>query len=649
MRLVRDVNWLRVLLAGIDVCLLNLGVLLAHWLRFEGRLPVTDVYWFYADAGYMPLAAIAIFYAFGLYNRVWQYASSEAVVSILGAVTTTVVLTGGILYVVHSAAFRPTTLLTLWLVWLFMVGGSRFAWRVVREYQHHGAAGNGDQPRRRVLIYGAGEAGAALARQIEHERENLYEVVAFVDDDPHKRNMMVRRLRVIGSGDDLVKLVPREAIDEVLIAIPSASGAKRRHIVDCCRAAKVRYRTLPLLVEAPGAPVSASQLRDVNVSDLLSRDPADFPVEECGVYLEGQCVLVTGAGGSIGAEICRQVARFGPRKLVLLGRGENRIHDIYQELRAHSPEMQIVPVIGSFATPGVASEAFARHRPDVVFHAGAHKHVYLMEANVTEAVRNNVLGTQLVLDAAGRTGVERFVLISTDKAVEPRSVMGATKCLCELLAAAAGATYPEMQVTTVRFGNVLGTNGSVLRIFQNQLGTGRPLTITHPEATRYFMSCEEAALLVLDAGGRNHKGGMFILDMGEPVRIRDLAGELVRLTGGDPDNERNYEYIGLLPGEKLHEELSNAWEQLERASSYLFRVAQPARPTPGAIAQALADLQVAIVRGDEDELRRLLFRQTATLCAASSGVRTPAPAVVSGGATNQPRDQGTARAVSPGG
>ena len=607
------VNWYRVLLVLIDLFLLNVGVFAAYWLRLEGRYFMDEIICFYSDAGFILPVGLLIFYLFGLYNRVWQYASAEAVLAIVGAVTTTTVLAGAALGLQGSPGFLPTALVMLLMVWLMLVGGSRFCWRVLRQYQWVNSAARSANGVKRVIIYGAGEAGAALARRIEHDREGVMEVVGFVDDDARKQNMYVRRGRVLGTGADLPKLVRQRDVDEVLIAVPSASGAEIRLMVQRCAEAGATHSLLPSRLETMDQPVSLSQLREVEVTDLLSRDTANFPVDTCGTYLQGKCVLVTGAGGSIGAEICRQAVRFNPRKLVLFGRGENRIHDIYQELRRQAPELQFVPVIANFAAPGVAEAAFREHRPEVVFHAGAHKHVYLMETNVVEAVRNNVFGTELVLQAAKAAGVDIFVLISTDKAAEPTSIMGATKRMCEVLAAKAAANGERKRVIAVRFGNVLGTNGSVLRIFEQQLLASRPLTITHPETSRYFMSCEEAALLVIEAGNPEHHSGTYLLDMGEPVVIQDLAGELIRLWGGDPDDPRNYEYIGLFPGEKLHEELINPWEDLERLSSYLFRIDGPAYRPGADVALAVAQLKAIATEGDQDDLRHALFDQIEVL------------------------------------
>jgi len=603
----RRINWLRVLLAVLDGCLLNLGAWVAYWLRYDGHVPYAQIVAFYQHAWWALAAAIAVFYVFGLYNRIWEHASGEAVFALLGAITVAMALTGAALSLQDSPAFHPTMLVAFWVVWLVLVGGSRFAWRALREHLHLSGANGLANNTRRVLIYGAGEAGAALVRRIDHDPGAAFRIVGLVDDDRGKRGMMIRRHRILGTGDELPRLVQRHHVEKVIIAIPSASGQQMRAIVERCQAAGVTYNRLPSRLEMMGVRVSLSNLREVQLSDLLSRDPAGFPTDTCGEYLRGQCVLVTGAGGSIGSEICRQVARFAPRKLVLFGRGENRIHTIYQELRHQLPDLQVVPVIGNFAVKGVAEAVFREHCPNAVFHAGAHKHVYLMEANVLEAVRNNVFGTKLVIDAAQAAGVSRLVLISTDKAAEPTSVMGATKRMCEILAGHAASTGSKTRMVIVRFGNVLGTDGSVLRTFENQLREGHPLTITHPDATRYFMSCEEAALLVIEAGNQDHNGGIYLLDMGEPIRIRDLAAELVRFWGGDPEDPANYEYIGMLPGEKLHEALANPWEELERVSPYLLRVAGAAHESATNVEDALAHLQAIASENNEDDLRRALF------------------------------------------
>ncbi len=416
---------------------------------------------------------------------------------------------------------------------------------------------------RSVLIVGAGEGGRLLLREMTRNPELGYRPVGFVDDDPHKRGARLERnVEVLGTTDELAEILVDVEPDEVMLAIPSAPGALRAKVVSACREVGVPARTMPTVFEllrTSGRFVS--QVRDVQVEDMLGREPVRMEVEHVGAYLRDRCVLVTGAGGSIGSELCRQIARVGVSRLVLLDHAEDNLFEIQRELVEDRHVLNTVAVLGDCKEEERMREVFAAHRPDVVFHAAAYKHVGLVEANPSEAVRNNALATRVMARVAGEMGTATFVLVSTDKAVVPATVMGASKALAEWAAEAANALHPDTRYCAVRFGNVLGSSGSVVPIFRRQIAAGGPVTVTDPQMSRYFMTIPEAVQLILRAGALSGGGELFVLEMGEPVRIIELADQMIRLSGLTPGEDIAIEVIGRRPGEKLHEELFNPWEK----------------------------------------------------------------------------------------
>jgi FlaA1/EpsC-like NDP-sugar epimerase len=429
-----------------------------------------------------------------------------------------------------------------------------------RRQKHGGPKG----PVQHVLIAGAGEAGVMVLRELQANPQMGLVPVGFVDDDRGKHGIMLQRVRVLGGRDNIPQLVREQHVDQVIIAMPSAAGHTIREIVDICEGAEVRARIVPGLSELLGGKVRLQELRDVQIEDLLRRAPVETDTAQVTALVQGKRVLVTGAGGSIGSELCRQILRCEPASLTLLGHGENSIFDIANELRGAAPGKTVItPVIADVRFPKRLCEVFRHHRPQIVFHAAAHKHVPLMEDNVEDAVSNNVEGTLRLVEASVAAGVEHFVLISTDKAVNPTNVMGATKHVAEQIVQRA-ARESGCAYVAVRFGNVLGSRGSVVPYFQKQIQAGGPVTVTHPEVRRYFMTIPEAVQLVLQAAALGHGGEVFVLDMGEPVRILDLARDLIRLSGFEPDAEIPIVFTGLRPGEKLFEELYGQTERYKR-------------------------------------------------------------------------------------
>jgi len=502
---------------------------------------------------------IPVFYFFGLYRRLWIYASTGELRLIAVAVTTASVLTSGLMAVLYVTGNvgrgMPRSALGIdWLLSLVLIGGSRFALRLLAE-QSMTARASGKS--KRAIIIGAGDAGALVIRELQKSAQLNLIPVGLLDDDPAKQKHSIYGVKVIGVVNDLSTAIDLHHVDEVIIAIPSAPGQLVRMVNDVCRLKGIISRTMPGIYELIGGKVSVSRLREVDITDLLRREPVRVNDEAVGAALEGKHVLVTGAGGSIGRELCRQIARRNPAELVLLGHGENSIFEILLELQQDYPDLLLSPMIADIRNAERLAQIFENHQPQIVFHAAAHKHVPLMEANVVEAITNNVVGTQNVVQTALDHKVERFVLISTDKAVRPSSIYGATKRLAEMLVLDA-ARSTKRAFTVVRFGNVLGSRGSIIPIFKNQIASGGPVTITHPDMYRFFMTIPEAVYLVLQAASMENGGETFVLNMGEPVRILDLAEDLIRLSGLEPHRDIEISYTGIRPGEKLTEEL---WDE----------------------------------------------------------------------------------------
>ena len=443
---------------------------------------------------------------------------------------------------------RSSFLILILLALMFMTG-IRALWRLTAVSRHRGGAVS-----QRALIVGAGEAGTLIARDLLRNQSAL-EAVGFIDDDPNLRNMTVASLKVLGTKNEISTIIKRFAVDTVLLAIPSATGAQMREYVDILNKEKVTVRVLPSFLALADGHVSVSRLRSVNLEDLLRRDPIKLDNENISAVIKDKTVMVTGAGGSIGSEICRQVLSRGPKELLALGHGEQSIYLLLESLRDAGVTIPVVPIIADVADEKTMAMIFEKYRPQVIFHAGAHKHVPLMEDNPREALRVNAFGTWNIAALAGKYGVGRFVMISTDKAVHPTSVMGATKRAAERLLLSVQEEFPGTKYMAVRFGNVLGSRGSVVPKFERQIAAGGPVTVTHPDMKRYFMLIPEAVSLVLQAGAMGTGGELFVLDMGQPVKISDMAETLIRLHGYEPYKDIDIQYTGIRPGEKLYEEL----------------------------------------------------------------------------------------------
>ena len=485
-----------------------------------------------------------------LYNKVWAYASVGELVTIVKAITFSIVGAGIVQYFINDFSLYSRALLVTWMLHILLIGGSRFVWRIYRDSYI-----KQETDQKRTLIVGAGAAGAMIARQLKNEHSSELSPVAFVDDDINKQKMQVYDLPVEGTTRDIAAVVEKLKIEHIVIAIPSLRNGELEKIVAECNKANVKVQMIPKIEDLMTGKISVSHLKNVEVEDLLGREPVKLDIGAISEYVTGSTVMVTGAGGSIGSEICRQLMRFAPEKILLVGHGEYSIYSIDMELKNkyHDTETEIIPIIGDVQDRERIFNIVEEHHPRIIYHAAAHKHVPLMEYNPHEAVKNNVIGTKNVAEAADTFGVKTFVMVSTDKAVNPTNVMGATKRVAEMVVQHM-AQQSKTKFVAVRFGNVLGSRGSVIPLFKKQIEKGGPVTVTDPEMTRYFMTIPEASRLVIQAGTLAKGGEIFVLDMGEPVKIVDLAKNLIKLSGYT-DDEIPIEFSGIRPGEKMYEEL----------------------------------------------------------------------------------------------
>ncbi|SFM26004.1 NDP-sugar epimerase, includes UDP-GlcNAc-inverting 4,6-dehydratase FlaA1 and capsular polysaccharide biosynthesis protein EpsC [Gracilibacillus orientalis] len=538
------------LLMLLDSLIVSTAIFIASWIVYP------DIPYF--EVGTMAITAIALllfhhFFAFvyKLYHKVWAYASIGELIAIVKAITFTIVATGIVQFLANDFTIYRRALLVTWLLHIILIGGSRFVWRVYRD-QYLQDKENRD----RTLIVGAGAAGAMIARQLKNEQQHTDLLpVAFADDDMAKHKMQLYDLPVAGSTKEIPDLVKNLEIDHVVIAIPSLTNGALSELVAICNSTNVKVQMVPKIEDIVSGKISVSSLKNVDVEDVLGREPVELDINSISEYVTGNTVMVTGAGGSIGSEICRQLTRFTPSKILLVGHGEFSIYSIDMELRqkCQQKDIEILPIIADVQDRERIFEIVQEHNPRIIYHAAAHKHVPLMEYNPHEAVKNNIIGTKNVAEAADEFGTHTFVLVSTDKAVNPTNVMGATKRIAEMVVQDL-ATRSKSKFVAVRFGNVLGSRGSVIPLFKKQIEEGGPVTVTHPDMTRYFMTIPEASRLVIQAGTLAEGGETFVLDMGEPVRIVDLAKNLIKLSGYT-EEEIPIEFTGIRPGEKMYEEL----------------------------------------------------------------------------------------------
>lgn len=594
------------LLAG-DIIAIMLSSFLALWLRFE--LVFADIDRIFLESIYQYaviniICTIAIFYAFHLYTSLWKYASVNELVNI-----TLAVVISGIVNAVGMRAFQnpvPRSYDILYTMFLLaMMIGIRFFYRFVRFMKTEYFIRNRKEISN-VMVIGAGDAGAAIVKELRLNETLKRRVCCMIDDDPAKKGKYVQGCLVVGGKKDIISAVERYGITQIIIAMPSAPKSTIKEIVDLCQHTECKIRILPGMYQLVSGEVSVSQLRDVEIGDLLGREQIKVNLNEILGYVQNKVVLVTGGGGSIGSEICRQLAGHGVKQLIIVDIYENNIYEIQQELKRKYPELDLVALIASVRNTHRIDEIMGKYRPNVVYHAAAHKHVPLMEDNPNEAIKNNVFGTYKTASAAGKHGVERFVLISTDKAVNPTNIMGASKRMCEMIVQTLDKFYPT-EFVAVRFGNVLGSNGSVIPLFKKQIAEGGPVTVTHPDIIRYFMTIPEAVSLVLQAGAYAKGGEIFVLDMGEPVKIADLAKNLIRFSGFKVGEDIEIKYTGLRPGKKLYEELLMDEEGLQATDNNLIHIGKPIDMNEAVFMRQLKELKAA---SDKDsELIRQMVKE----------------------------------------
>jgi len=596
----------RMLQLAADAVLVALAYFLAFQLRFLDEpqgWPERYQTLFLQSVGFVVVGKLVVFYVCGLYQKWWRYVSGRDFLLIFRAVA----ISSAILVVLFAVVKPfPHTLpraveVTDFVLTMMLIAGARLAVRLIVERPSRGAR----LPKHEVLVVGAGSGGQMVVRELQLNPNLGATAIGFVDDDPRKRGMRMLGLKVLGSTKEIVKILDETEPDEVVIAIPSAPGQLRGQVVSACREREIRVRTLPTVFELLRGGVQLNkQLREVRVEDVLGRDPIVRELDRVGAYLRDRIVLVTGAGGSIGSELCRQIAQVKPRLLVMLDHAEDNLFEIDREMVELRHFTNVESVLADCKEPHRMLEVMQRFKPTVVFHAAAYKHVPLMEANPLEAVRNNAIATRITAETAAASKVERFVLISTDKAVNPKTVMGASKAMAEFIVEEAGNKHPGTRFASVRFGNVLASSGSVVPIFRNQIERGGPVTVTHPEMTRYFMTIPEAVQMVIRAGDIGAgKGEVFVLDMGEPVKIVDLAHNMIRLAGYEPEEEIAVEFTQPRPGEKLHEELFGAAEELQPTAARRINRAVRAVPINSAwVESTLTSLEHLVMAGDEANL-----------------------------------------------
>jgi FlaA1/EpsC-like NDP-sugar epimerase len=603
---------LRIAQYAIDTCLLSVAFLLAYLLRFDFEIPYR---WLLLAIQQLPLALLvqwSVLYMSGAYSFVWRYVGMTEAKAFAraGAIATAILvaLRLGAPTALISLRIPLSVILIDGVLAFAAVLGIRTLRRVIHEEQQQSrrraAQHRGLRPK--VLLIGAGGAGVMAVREISGRGDLDLDVRGFVDDDPLKRDAVISGMRVLGTCDDLPRLVEEHDIDHVIITVTDAPRESLQRIIGICDSIPIRAQRIPALYDVLQGKVEISRFRTVRPEDLLDRDVATFDERSLERFLGGKTVMVTGAGGSIGSELVRQVARYAPARIVLVERAEFAMFEIDREVRRRWPSLEFQPVVADVGDAVRMNAVLASCRPQVIAHAAAHKHVPLMELNATDAVRNNIFGTLTLAELAGQHGVETFVMISTDKAVRPSSVMGASKRMAELVVQDLGRRFPT-RFFAVRFGNVLGSAGSVIPTFREQIARGGPVTITHPDMRRYFMTIPEACVLVLEAAAMGKGGEIFVLEMGEPVRILDMARRMIELSGYEPDKDIEIVFTGVRPGEKLFEELESSEETIARTAHPKINIGRIAGRSSEDIAHALERLRALCTEGrSDDEVRTFL-------------------------------------------
>ena len=622
-RISSSVSARRVVQVGIDALLLAGAYYLAIVLRFDNGVPDRYEDLLLDTLPFVVVGKLALFALFGLYHKLWRFLDQKDVEAILRAVVvSSLVLVGALFLLSPGDTDPPRGVVALdFLLTLGLIGGTRFLVRTLIDRPFRG--GLAQKGSREVLVVGAGNGGQSVVSELRRNPDLRNVAIGFVDDDPRKKGMRIAGLKVLGTTAELPRILDDAEPDEVIIAIPSAPGVLRQRVVTSCRERDIPVRTLPTTFELLSGGVDLiRQVREVRVEDVLGREPVRVEIDRVGAYLAGEVVLVTGAGGSIGSELCRQIARVRPRRLILVDNSEHNLFEIRRELGEDRHYTHAIAVLADCKDATRMREIFLEHRPSIVFHAAAYKHVLLMQENPVEAIQNNAVATRIVASAAGEARAKRFVLVSTDKAVSPATVMGASKALAEWVVEAAQHRFAETRFATVRFGNVLGSSGSVVPIFRRQIAAGGPVTVTDERMTRYFMTIPESVQLIIRSGDIARGGEVFVLEMGEPVKIVDLARNMIRISGHEPDADIAIEVVGRRPGEKLHEELFNPYERPQRTAVEKIVVAQHAPLDPEWVEGAFTRIEELVYTGDTAGFTDAI----AELAAERARIAAPRPA-----------------------
>lgn len=588
----------RLFLVSYDIAAILVASAMALLLRFELDYKAIDDRFIEAVWKYVPIniiVTIIVFYFFKLYSSLWAFAGVSEMQNIVAAcILTSVIQMGGMLLLDLRP---PRSFYFLYgMVFVFLIMLSRFAYRAIRLVRRKKRLATEG---RRTMVIGAGEAGSMIIKEIMTSEHLNLKVACAIDDDPTKAGSYIQGVKVVGDRTKIVQYAESMSIDEIIIAMPAVRKSKIKDIIDICKETGCELKILPGMYQLMNGEVSVSKLRNVEIEDLLGREPVAVDLEQIMSYVQDKVVMVTGGGGSIGSELCRQIAGHNPKQLIIVDIYENNAYDIQQELISQYPELDLVVLIASVRNTARMNNIFEKYRPNLVYHAAAHKHVPLMEDSPNEAVKNNVLGTWKTVVAADKYKVDKFVLISTDKAVNPTNIMGASKRICEMIV----QTYnkrSDTEFVAVRFGNVLGSNGSVIPLFKKQIEMGGPVTVTHPDIIRYFMTIPEAVSLVLEAGAKAKGGEIFVLDMGSPVKILDLAHNLIKLSGYVPNEDIKIEFTGLRPGEKLYEELLMDEEGLKSTENSLIHIGRPIELDEDKFFAQLEELKSAAEQETED-------------------------------------------------
>ena len=582
-----------------DTFLVFFSIFLAILIRFEGNLTSRYFYGFEWLFIFIVLCCVGTYYAFGLYEKLWRYAGMQELKNIFIASIIAYVPSVGAVMVTGGKVYSRSIIIIAWLLTLLFTGGIRFLLRMIHEKLGLETTG------KRALIVGVNDAGEAILREILRKRTTGYLPIGFIDDDPQKKNIRIHNIPVLGKLDDLAEIVQEKEIEEIIIALPSPVLIQK--VIGECENIKVEFKVVPSLSEIISGRMSVSQIRKVRIEDLLEREPVSLDTKKMSEFIRGKRILVTGAGGSIGSELCRQVLNYKPEMLILLGRGENSIYEIALELK-NKTEIPLVSFIADIRDEKRMRTLLNKYKPQIIFHTAAHKHVPLMEDNVPEAITNNVFGTRLLMLLSEELGVENFILISTDKAVNPTSIMGSSKRLAEMLMKSLAQDAKNCSFSAVRFGNVLDSRGSVVPTFRRQISMGGPVTVTDERITRYFMTIPEAVQLVIEAGAMGGKGDIFILDMGKPVRILDLARNVIKLSGFEPGKDIPIKITGLRPGEKLYEELVNTGEKTEKTPFKKINRVITDTISLDCLEDNLKEFRKLIDKGDDKGIRELLVK-----------------------------------------